>query len=915
MTKLLFILIIVALTLVSLTLPSKNISPFTFYFLKKFTLILIIINTGVLQFLNTLYIQPIGLGKGNNILSTHFIIILNILSLLNSLAFLNIQTYSKLLIIINTLGFITYLISFTMSIGFHNIINFPKLIGFHKLKDFPKLIGFPNIKGFLNKSYFIGFLKILTYFILSYLIGFPLYNNFTSKDLIKILQFILALAILSFELILRLSLLIFKLLISLSKKSSLHISNYLDKDKIPLIQLLSIEYSKRTKQNDPRLVVFTFKINYDLSLDDSMKCIFSELLKRPEFLDFGENKIIITQAIISNGALMLHRNVLIDNDTTVEELYLQIKGDLAKFAATNYHNHYEFMSVFRVRVWDVDLYENLKIKRTLSTIFISKRYYSTYNGSKGFNLNTKLYITPKPLPKVNKTIIQHPYDKLKPIATLDIETITFKGLQLPIYISLTFNNTEHFYFKQTISFMINKTNFDTDPNKTVIDMFKELFKFIELNLHPKTIIFVHNLGAFDGYFIFKYATIIYDVDTVKSIIDPQNKFILISIKHIVFKDSFRIFSISLNSLCDVFNNGVGKTSAYNPNFNTIEVLTNQTLKKEFIKYADNDSLVLYNCMLNATILYKDKYDVDLSKTVSMSSLSMVIFRSKFLTIDIPVLTNKLDEFVRDSYYGGATAYYIKHAVFVYYYDVNSLYPFAMMKDLPLKPLRWVDNSVKLEDFFGFALVKVYCPVTIKKPILPFRYKNKTIFPTGSWVGVYYSEELKAVSKYGYKIEIIKGVEFSKANIFGDYIKHFYDIKKNSVGALRFIGKNHLNYLYGLFGRSKVTLETITILNKDIEFYLISRVIKNMIEIDDEKTVLLSLQNVDNDIIKKLNSTIETDLKNFESDIKTNVAIASAVTANARIHMIDFKMSDNTCYTDTDSIFTTEPLPEHLVSDE
>ena len=174
--------------------------------------------------------------------------------------------------------------------------------------------------------------------------------------------------------------------------------------------------------------------------------------------------------------------------------------------------------------------------------------------------------------------------------------------------------------------MINKTNFDTDPNKTVIDMFKELFKFIELNLHPKTIIFVHNLGAFDGYFIFKYATIIYDVDTVKSIIDPQNKFILISIKHIVFKDSFRIFSISLNSLCDVFNNGVGKTSAYNPNFNTIEVLTNQTLKKEFIKYADNDSLVLYNCMLNATILYKDKYDVDLSKTVSMSSLSMLIFR-------------------------------------------------------------------------------------------------------------------------------------------------------------------------------------------------------------------------------------------------------------------------------------------------
>ena len=209
------IFISILILIVAIALPSinKKINPILFIRISS----IVFIYSGVLS-LNTLYIQPIGLGKGNNILITHFIIILNILSLLNSLAFLNIQTYSKLLIIINTLGFITYLISFTMSIGFHNIINFPKLIGFHKLKDFPKLIGFPNIKGFLNKSYLIGFLKILTYFILSYLIGFPLYNNFTSKDLIKILQFILALAILSFELILRLSLLIFKFDYNIIKK-------------------------------------------------------------------------------------------------------------------------------------------------------------------------------------------------------------------------------------------------------------------------------------------------------------------------------------------------------------------------------------------------------------------------------------------------------------------------------------------------------------------------------------------------------------------------------------------------------------------------------------------------------------------------------------------------------------------------
>lgn len=63
-----------------------------------------------------------------------------------------------------------------------------------------------------------------------------------------------------------------------------------------------------------------------------MKCIFNELHNIPEFLDLGENKIIITQVLASNGALMLHRNVLIDNNTTFEEFYLKIKDDLAKFS-------------------------------------------------------------------------------------------------------------------------------------------------------------------------------------------------------------------------------------------------------------------------------------------------------------------------------------------------------------------------------------------------------------------------------------------------------------------------------------------------------------------------------------------------------------------------------------------------------
>ena len=61
---------------------------------------------------------------------------------------------------------------------------------------------------------------------------------------------------------------------------------------------------------------------------------------------------------------------------------------------------------------------------------------------------------------------------------------------------------------------------------------------------------------------------------------------------------------------------------------------------------------------------------------------MQIFRSKFLKVNIPILKRIDDAFIRDGYLGGATDYYKMKAENIYYYDVNSLYPFAMMKPMP-----------------------------------------------------------------------------------------------------------------------------------------------------------------------------------------------------------------------------------------
>jgi hypothetical protein len=52
------------------------------------------------------------------------------------------------------------------------------------------------------------------------------------------------------------------------------------------------------------------------------------------------------------------------------------------------------------------------------------------------------------------------------------------------------------------------------------------------------------------------------------------------------------------------------------------------------------------------------------------------------------------------------------------------------------------------DFFVFKFAVIYRGLALK-------HENETIHPLGSWVGIYFTEELKAAAKYGYKIELIK----------------------------------------------------------------------------------------------------------------------------------------------------------------
>lgn len=491
--------------------------------------------------------------------------------------------------------------------------------------------------------------------------------------------------------------------------------------------------------------------------------------------------------------------------------------------------------------------------------------------------------------------------------------MVFNGKQIPVLISLVSEDDDQL-------FIIKKPNqLDiTSINESVDELWSEYFAYILKNKFKY--IFLHNLGSFDGYFNYKYLSNFFEPTTISTIIDHHNKFIKINLKlnnvDIIWLDSMRIFPVKLDKLCEVF--GVeGKISKYNKLFNSFDLFNDDKLFNEFKKYSLQDSLCLYQALVEAQKLYISQYNVDITSILSTSTLSLKIFRPNFQDVDISILKGSEDNFIRKSYFGGHTDYYKPYITNCYYYDINSLYPKAMCEPMPHKIIKYHNDlsNIKLNEFFGYCLAEITTPKNILKPLLPYKHNGKTIFPTGTWIGVYFSEELLAVQKYGYQITLISGYEYSQIYLFNKYVDHFYNKKKKSTGASRFIAKMHLNQLYGIFGRKQDIIETINIYKHELPKYLTTKIIKSVIEINDDIVALLIQNNINYDIIKDLNIYLETDISNNYSQVKSNVAIAAAVTSYARIHMLPYINSEGVVYTDTDSIFTTKKLDDNLIGKE
>lgn len=126
----------------------------------------------------------------------------------------------------------------------------------------------------------------------------------------------------------------------------------------------------------------------------------------------------------------------------------------------------------------------------------------------------------------------------------------------------------------------------------------------------------------------------------------------------------------------------------------------------------------------------------------------------------------------------------------------------------------------------------------------------------------------------------------------------------------------LNNLYGIFGRALVGLKPLIISSQDVSGFITMLSSKALTHINDSYSMILTDESTQTNNLSKLDSKLFIEgISSRNIPPRANVAIAAAVTSYARIHMMDLKLNYDVCYSDTDSIFTTHPLPDHLIGPE
>lgn len=483
------------------------------------------------------------------------------------------------------------------------------------------------------------------------------------------------------------------------------------------------------------------------------------------------------------------------------------------------------------------------------------------------------------------------------------------------------------YFSEDYLIHTELNSFKKRSNKVLIDLISRIDKIASKEKKVLTVYF-HNLARFDGIFLLKHLVfnhqekykipkllirnrMIYEINVYSN----SEKLLF------RFRDSLHLIPGKLQDLARNLCKHLGnKGSIPYDQINPENLVRKKTM---LIEYMKQDILLLGGVMQKAQSIYWDLYGIDIVNKITLSALALNIFRLKYYDdinnwIHIP--NRNEDTFIRKAYYGGHADAYKPKGENLYYYDVNSLYPFVMKEyQMPGGKPVWHSNltNIELDKMCGFIEAYVECPETMNKPFLPYRDMNGILlFPTGKFVGVYYSEELKYARSIGYTVVPISGYLFERMESpFKDFVSDLFssrlEARNEGNEALSFVYKILMNSLYGRFGINPNST-SCEIHTEEEKMKMIKHpTFKDADPLSMDKE--LSYKDYDKGNVWLMTFNTELDANHWNPPKNAAVQIAAAITACARIYMYPYISRDDCYYTDTDSVILGKPLPEEMIS--
>lgn len=537
------------------------------------------------------------------------------------------------------------------------------------------------------------------------------------------------------------------------------------------------------------------------------------------------------------------------------------------------------------------------------------------------------YIQPlNPATKLNENIL-----------TLDIETRRLNdGNMEPIALAVCYGeeNVDTFYLTEYAS---------------IDQMIITCFQFI-MNNYPNSVVYAHNMGGFDSYFFLNSVLKLYEITPIMkdsrfislTVAVKQNKFYgevgvkQKKIKTFKILDSFNLLPKSLRSLAEIFKLPIQKghfpfellnllNLNYIGNMPDRKYFTYLTeteyceqnakfwsLKENLLIYLKKDVIVLRLIVIEFQKFIFEHFNVDITKSSTMSGLALKIIRTNFFDSakdKLIILDSKLESLFRTAYFGGRVEVFRPILHNGNGYDINGLYPSIMAK-LPMpggsmKHFRFIKPVDFNYDFFGLVYVSIKTPENLYNPVLPFRLENKSvIYPIGSFTGWYTTVDIVTALSRGYEVKVFELYQFEQIEgMFKGFVDYLNNLKINSTGIGAHIAKMIQNFGFGKLGAHEYNakVELVSAHEADI--------------ISSQYTVLYQkeLPGSQEMIVYVKNSGAEKALENKTNNQQTSLITAMFLTAAGRgINAYLLDSASIYAYTDTDSFFIAGEYPAELI---